>query len=424
MKPGHLILAAAVLVLACGTAIRQQRTLVGLKGETRSLGISLAQRQSTLPAGPLIGEEHSPVKAPGTAMLEEAKEAFLAILRSEYSDPDLQDRLNRATSALDARTLAGIIEGLKNHGEWDSDYEKSCALKLIDEQAEKVVQMVEIMPRLASNGDILGSVLPAAFRSWMLKDPAAAIRWFDEEGRKGNPRISDPVLQQTAAQALFHIDPDRGLALMLSARSGDWDDEKIDGLARVTAETLIGEREHATYLAALRRASEKSPGNALLERMRDSYLEQLPERLGNWIFEDASAFLDAELNSAQRFTTARNLALDSSLEEPEKWMNWFTKIDGNFDPEHPARIFLNSWLCQDYAAVGRWLDQYPAGRAKNDLVGNYARQILRADPAAAARHLATLPDNPERQALAKRIMLVWQAKDPDAAAAFAQENGL
>lgn len=211
---------------------------------------------------------------------------------------------------------------------------------------------------------------------------------------------------------------------MLSTQPADLDEEMISNLAEASVETLIDEREHAAFLGALRRASEKSPGNPLLERMQASYLKELPQRLANWIFEDASALLDAELSPAQKIATARNLAVYPALEEPEKWMNWFTRIEGKFDREHPARVFLGSWLHFDYPAAGRWLDQYPAGETKNEFVSSYARQILKADPAEAARVTATLPDSPQRQALAEQILLSWHSKDPAAAAAFAEESGL
>lgn len=417
MKSSRLALVVAtVLVLACVTAIHQHRMLSGLKVETRSLEESLKKRRSVIQNRSLSSGALSAGGETSATMLKEAEEAFGALCRAEYYTPELEERLFLATSPLGASCLADLIQKLNEHEELAPGQEVSCVVMLFEDQPEKAVRIIQLMPWLAE-------YLPGAFRHWLVNDPAAAVRWFDEERGKGDPLTSDPKLQRAAAQALFRIDPDRGLALMLSTQPADLNEKEIGYLATASVEVLIDEREHAAYLAALRRAFEKSPGNPLLEKIQAAYLKELPERLRNWIFEDASALLDAELSRDQQITIARDLAVFTP-EEPEKWMNWFTRIGGKFDREHPARVFLSSWLHLDYPAVGRWLDQYPPGTTKNEFVCSYARQILKAAPEDASRRAATLPEGPQREDLFKAIHASWQAKDPEAAARFARENGL
>jgi len=199
---------------------------------------------------------------------------------------------------------------------------------------------------------------------------------------------------------------------------------EINKLAAETLESLADECEHASYLAALRRVAEKSPGNPVLEQIRAAYLNELPRRLKLWTFDEVTPLLDDELTAEEKLVTARNLSTFSDLDSPERWAGWFAKIGGEMDKQHPLRKYLRSWSIADYLAVGQWLDQYPDGPVRNELVLEHADRIRDPLPEEAARRALALPASPQREEVLKAIHSSWQAKDPEAAARFARENGL
>jgi hypothetical protein len=214
------------------------------------------------------------------------------------------------------------------------------------------------------------------------------------------------------------------LDLALSILPAAPDAREINKLAAETVLTLADEREHASYLAALRRAGEKSPENPLLAEIRATYLNELPARLKGWSFGDVTALVDGELSAAEKLVTARILSTFPDLDEPAKWADWFARTGGTLDGTHPIMKYLGSWSLADFRAAGHWLDCYPEGAAKEKLVREHASRIRYAAPEEAAWRAATLPPSPQRDELLAEIRSVWEKKDPAAAGRFAREKGL
>ncbi len=425
MRIRQLILPVTAVALITGIAIHQQRTLAGLKEQSRSLEESLAKPQPTPsftlpPAGatPLLNPEQS------AALFPEAEAASLAVIRVGGWSPELHERLFLATRSMDVASLVRLIAILKElpdlPAEQRKDFEIHFAYLLAHEQPEKAFAILLNLPKVAADGKLL--CVP--FRQWMAKDPAAAAEWFERQLGAGHAVTNSPELRRAAIEALFRANPDRGLNLALSLLPAVPDTKEINHLAVQTAVSLADEREHASYLAALRRVAEKSPGNPVLEQIRAAYLNELPARLKVWAFDDVTPLLDGELTTEEKRVTARNLSTFSDLDAPDRWADWFAKIGGELDGEHPLRNYLRSWSFADYRAVGQWLDHHPDGATKNELVFEHADRIRDSFPDEAARRALALPASLRREELLKAIHASWQAKDPAAAESFARGNGL
>ncbi|WP_035606022.1 hypothetical protein [Haloferula sp. BvORR071] len=371
MRSKQLILPLAAIALVTGIAIYQQRTLTGLKEQTRSLEKSLANPPAA--AAPTTGTSALLSPEQSESLFPEAEAAFFAILRSEGVSPEQRERLSMALLPMDVPTLIRLMAALKAHPELppeqQQDFELHFAYAIAEEQPEKAFAILADLP------GVEGSKLYYSLRQWSAIDPAAAAAWFEQQLRAGNPATNDPDLRRQALEALFRADPDRGLHLALNLLPEVPDAMEINKLAAETLESLADEREHASYLAALRRVAEKSPGNLVLEQIRAAYLNELPRRLKLWTFDEVTPLLDDELTAEEKLVTARNLSTFSDLDSPERWAGWFAKIGGEMDKQHPLRKYLRSWSIADYHAVGQWLDQYPDGPVHNELVLEHADRI-------------------------------------------------
>lgn len=425
MRPSQIILPLVVVAVVGAIAVHQQATLSGLKEQARGLEESLAHPPAGAPSSTAPASA-TPVLSPEqrAALLPEAKAAFFGIVCSpDGVGPDQEHRFVLATRSMDVASLVALMAALKAdpalpEGERE-DFEIHFAYLITRQDPEKAMAILIGLPKVD------GSKLCTPLGQWSAMDPAAAAAWFQEQLRKGNPVTDDPELRREAIQALFRSDPDRGLQLASSLLPADASaTREINKLAAETVASLADEREHASYLAALRRVAEKSPGNPVLAQIRAAYLNELPAQLKVWTVDDVTTLLDDELSPAEKLVTARNLATFTDLDTPERWADWFGKIGGELDEQHPLRRYLRSWSLADYAAVGQWLDHYPEGAAKNQLALEYADLIRDLSPEEAARHAEALPASPEREEVLKAIHNSWQAKAPDAAERFARENGL
>ncbi len=425
MRPSQIILQLVVVAVVGAIAIHQQATLSGLKEQARGLEESLAHPpagapSSTAPASaaPILSPEQR------AALLPEAKAAFFGIVCSpDGVGPDQEQRFVLATRSMDVASLVALMAALKTDPALPEqervDFEIHFAYLVTRQDPEKAMAILLGLPKVD------GSKLCYPLRQWSATDPAGAAAWFQEQLRKGNPATDDPELRRQAIGALFRSDPDRGLQLASSLLPADASTTReINKLAAETVASLADEREHASYLAALRRVAEKSPGNTVLAQIRAAYLNELPAQLKIWTVDDVTTLLDDELSPVEKLVTARNMAGFTDLDTPERWADWFGKIGGEVDEQHPLRRYLRSWSLADYAAVGQWLDRYPEGAAKNQLTLEYADLIRDLSPGEAAQHAEALPASPEREEVLKAIYHSWQSKDPDAAGSFARENGL
>jgi len=417
--------ATAIVALACGTAVYQQRTLATLKEETRSLEKSFADRQAESSSTPGPTESPSLRREQSEASFPEAESALFDIIHSPGVSPEQYERFALATREMDVPSLIRLIAVMKTHPDLPpserQDFEIHFAHLLAHEQPEKALAVIQSMPGLAPDG----KQLCYPFRQWMAKDPASAAHWFEEQLRKNDPTTIDPELRRQAIQAFFRANPDRGLNLALSLLPvGPEPAREVNKLAAETVASLADEREHASFLAALRRVAEKSPGNLLLEKIRAAYLNELPARLKVWNFDDVVTLLDDELSASEKRVTARNLSTFSDLETPGKWADWFSKIGGEMNEEHPLGNYLRSWSLADSQGVSKWLACLPDSATKVGLVREHANRIRDPFPEEAARLALTLPANPQREDLLRAVYASWKIKDPAAAASFAEQNGL
>ncbi|MFN0128021.1 MAG: hypothetical protein ACKV19_15180 [Verrucomicrobiales bacterium] len=89
-----------------------------------------------------------------------------------------------------------------------------------------------------------------------------------------------------------------------------------------------------------------------------------------------------------------------------------------------SRVVLWNWTKQDPVAASTWLQAQPAGPARDSAIGGLALATFDNDPAGAVTWATQLADDRTRTQAITLGLTEWLKRDPSAASAWAQENGV
>lgn len=291
-----------------------------------------------------------------------------------------------------------------------------CVERLVECNAAEALQLILKLEDLPERE----RYLIQAFARFSVENSGEAVRWFDEQSKKGEPVIRTPEMLEALMLAEARYDPARAVSGFLS--SAEDAPDSIALLGAKLAWELRNADEHQALLAALRRVDAEGQPQ-LLAKIRSQYIANLASKMHGWPIEEATGLMDSEFLPSEKIT-ASQLILTEGLAEADQWATWFFKIDTQVDAKHPLVNFVGSWVQNDAVAAGNWLDQAPPGNLRNQAIVQYATLGAEAEPAHAARLLVTLPESPDRDALLDRALAQWKAKDRSSATAFANEHGI
>lgn len=438
MKP---VLIISLIVLSClGIGFYQHSRLAGLKAETMTLqqssakssGRAQAHSRSSIAAATRT-ENIQPAKslAEIEAMMTHSFELIAKSRTGERLDPAEQAEAMEAGkllfstfASLDHQTVTDLIEKLKTRANLPPELRENIAAACLEMLMQ--ANPKEAIGLLQTSGDSPDreNQINQVFNQWANATPGEALRWFDEESKKGNPVADTAGIRKSAMLAQARVDPTRALSHEQLEKLFANPEESANLGASIAA-SLDDLRENSAFLAALRHEQEKFPASVSLAKIREEYIGELSGRIEKWAFEEASNLIDSEFSMDEKLAAVKRISHRADLADPTLWADWFSKIEVPKGTRHPLTQFVQGWMhAGDLQTAGKWLEHAPAGELKDGLIFEYAFVLADSDPAAAMPWLLKLPEGKLRIRGFREISKKWKAKDPSAAAAFAKEHDL
>ena len=430
MKP--VLIISLIALSGLGIGLFQHSRLADLKAETATLQRSATHPSRREDARPVEAEkvQSSKSQAEIEAMMVHT---FEMIAKSRGSNRPSQAEQAEAMEAqrllfttfagLDHLAVFDLIEKLKTSGtlpaELRDNIAAGCLEILMQVNPKEALGLLQLFGNFPANQQQINQ----AFNQWASGNPGQALRWFEEESKKGNPLTAIPGMAKSAMLVRARVDPARALSHEQFEKLIANPEDSANLGANIAA-TLHDPRENSGFLAALRREQEKSPGSPSLAKIRSDYLGELCGRIDRWTFEEASGLIDSEFSPDEKLAAVSRLSSVGDFAEPALWADWFAKIEVPKDTLHPLNGFVLGWMHGDPVAAGKWLENAPPSGMKDSLAFNYAFVVVDADPTLAMQWVMKIPEGKLRTRALREIGKKWQAKDPSAASAFALEHDL
>lgn len=257
------------------------------------------------------------------------------------------------------------------------------------------------------------SGLRAIFRTWSQKDPEGLASWI-RSGLAGSERIRDPKLE-AALLALAQRRPETTweLSASLPEKSG------LRKLARIEAleAWLVGDA--AAALGAIRSVSSGAERRELFRVAGAITNHQAAPPRDEWL-----RIIDPE-ESRQDFLAGAASALARGNGRPESFR---TAVEISRDLTNPAsRHFIlgeigKYWAATDAPDASRWLDAQPPGPDRDAVIGEFVREVVKADPAAALEWSAAIADPAKRMRRLEELLPKWVVADAGAAGVWVNES--
>ncbi len=275
------------------------------------------------------------------------------------------------------------------------------------------------------------------FGRWVRADAEGAMTWA-EEALDGDERLGalrqgmgDWAKRDISAAALWaeRLTPDHSQAEALEALMGVWGasapmqaarwlteqapnaatDRAAQALARAWAQNNF--LEAAAWAEAQAATGALTPGGIAIIR---GVAQADPVGTAQW----AASVTDE---------TVREGALGATF---ETWGKQQPLAAAQFlaaqQSQSPAafRAVASEWVKSNAAGASHWLQGQPDGAARDAAVEGFTRSLVAYDAASALTWAMSVSDGEARAVLTRDLMDFWMSDDPEAAVAFARENGL
>lgn len=391
----RIVILSLIALVATGIGLVQQNRLTGLKGEFSVLtherrgSDSSSRDEKGGRTRPLAGDAGSSAQASPQVPVEDLARRMAELwLRASASEArvkrglqetsvekaerkNLLDAIYKALATFTPADVMALIRHLETNPDLpqelrDEGPARAC-FGILNEVNPKV--LLEVIPRFKDYPNPQ-EAMSSAFHGWLRENPVAAVKWFDEETKKGNPLVRSAGLSSSVIIEEMKSDPAHALGRVLSQAAVVGAEFRVLG-ANIAMQ--LGEPdENIAFFAALRRESEKSPDSRVLSEIRETYVGQFGRVLPQWPAEMAIPFLNSGFTPAEKTVVARELAVHGDLDEPERWASWMYGVDPIPGRGHPLEDFMSGWLRMDPEGVRVWLEQAPPGDFKDRLVRRYS----------------------------------------------------
>ncbi len=237
----------------------------------------------------------------------------------------------------------------------------------------------------------------------------------------------DPTYQENVRDPFFHLIlhcrnelKDTRLALQcLAAAEPEYQEKYIS-----TVITDANNAQERDRLLAEMREFATTPEQVALVNNTLSELAFGPD-YAKLTFKEVSDWLgSANLSGEELVGATKDMQNKVRVGEAGQWLDWLAKSEVP-DEVSKERAFelASAWTEADYQAAGKWLNSVPDSPEKSAVAGAFAAKAYPYDPENAMKWIQTLPQGPERT---KALEAIYQGmpKESDAAKDFARENGL
>lgn len=283
---------------------------------------------------------------------------------------------------------------------------------IIDQSPLEAFDLLERHPEWAQSEFMIHWIQHSAVHNLAFREPSLAVRWLSEQ------KFDDPEKLQGLGTVILSViaEQDTALALQLMDKINFVRPEAqlatIAGQIRDTSsaelflnrldEIQLSPEEHQQAIQYLLDGAHRFRENSLLEEFEFvvKYLEQ--GRLGS---------------KEQLF---QRMSYNKTKKATKHWLKYLQ--------QHPSDTSVNTagdlmrgWAMREPEKARTWLEKQPAGVLTEEMASNYAHIASYDDPVATAKWALSLQEATLQKRALKEAVSSWHKKDPDAAAAFAEE---
>lgn len=462
-----LLASLAIIAVTVAIALSQGKRLQDLQQdetelEERALALGLALDDSTVaksgrdPSGRLDAREAGGKSSGPTAVVpaggddpeeiarEFAEELFtLAAKMKEVQETggppsmEMQKELFGFLARfmeLDAEVIPHLIAEVRSTDRFE-EHEKRGIMMM------SFMTMAKNSPEAALNlyinsGDLLGGdakqAVGGALGSWAAQDPRAALDWIDRHVAD-LPEDSVGDARKLAIANAFKSDP-----RFATEQTLDLEKSEVLQLSQQLGRILPTAQEHLKLLQDLQGTLgdlPSDPGKLNQEGLEAASKDQvlhaglligLGGSLARQPFDSARELLDqADLSTVEKMAVAKGVAGNATeLQNPGEWITWVDANSPASEREGATAGIIKDWTKKDFRSAAEWIGGQPQGSLRDEATYSFAQTVAPHEPASAADWALELPPSERRQGLLTEILSHWQKREPDAAAAFATEQGI
>lgn len=335
--------------------------------------------------------------------------------------------MERMTS-LDSTQLKALVTEFRNAGDLSDETRRGligfAVMTLAKDYPQTAIGLFTESSDLFPNNEMNKQMVSTALGEWAKKDPNAAMEWLranrekhsdliNEQSRRGllagiaqnDPKMAFQVLSELSGHAPSEGQVGNGISSILQA-------------ARSSPERMAALEAFREYMSNL------PPGEQNQQLMRQG-ISQLARNMVKEGYEATTAWITAANLAPEEIEAfSDELSFNSRSSDKGKWIQWMGET---LAPEKSAQQIykmVTQWTNDDYKAAGEWLVAAPDGPSKTAAVKAYAETVGPYEPEIAAQWALTLPPGKARDTSLQRIHRQLKDKNPEAAAAFAEQHGI
>lgn len=410
----------------------QNQTISRLRGELKVVPTPRADpgdsTQRSHPAVEMPAIRAGRAAGDGAEALSADLIAKLALMRweegSDFSETE-REALTLRILELDPTGLSVLVEQIAAT-ENLSDERKGQALRfllnLAGQTNPEAALNICLQPNdLLSPMEALLRIESSILENWALQDPLTTLTWLDIN----RANLHEYLLEQGRLQVIAGVlgkDPATAIAVARTMPA-----ETLDDIGDLIARFEPDPTNILKFLAEIQSLSaEESDPRGPLAALRGATVFGLGVACTGQSFEGAMRLLDAaELNARDTQTIGYAIVGNSeSLKNPGQWISWLNENTRPANREQNVKRLVETWTTRDFRATAEWIGRQPTGPLREQATRQFAETVAPHEPASAAEWALTLPESDQRTKLLKEIHHQWKQEDKEAAAAFADEQGI
>jgi len=331
-------------------------------------------------------------------------------------------------AALDPTALKSFIEEVRSTTEIKEEMKEGLIgfsiMMLAGDHPQAALTIYTEMGDVLKNQNLKEQVASNALAEWAKKSPEAALEWVRKNG-EAHPDVVTETAKIGIIKGAATGDPSLAFKLIDELKIDDPKDA-INGMinhARTPA-------ERTALLENLREYLDTVTDRKKRDQLERSSVLNLAREAAKEGFESGSGWLESAKLTAKDLENIGNGGMavyELKGQDPGKWINWMGEEIPGDQSKGGIHNMMSTWAQQDYKAAGLWLDQAPAGPAKDTSIRAYSVAVAKYDPAAASQWADLLPPGKDKDITIRQIHNNWPKKDEAskaAAAEYAAKHGI
>ncbi|MEK7950174.1 hypothetical protein [Luteolibacter soli] len=261
-----------------------------------------------------------------------------------------------------------------------------------------------------------------AFQRWTTEDLPGALAWLRETIAE-RPEMIEETDKGQVVYAVAKTDPVQALSMIteFGINPPSNSTQSVIGVADTPEKRLKALEALRAYLPTIQDKGDRNQAG-------DYAVAVLGRQLAKDGVEAGTQWADSVgLTASEAWSLGSDIGDAVRPGEEAQWIAWFdSKLEDKYCGR-PIRHIMGYWAKRDHKAAATWLNDAPAGAAKNAAVARFAETVSEVEPESAAQWAETLPPGTLRTKTLTEVYCNWPKESEAskaAARAFAEKNGL